>query len=60
MTAHATSLDDLLTTNPYDGHPSLSQLDADVLWEYAKLAHHVKAVRLYRLVSQMKHISNQI
>jgi DASH complex subunit DAD3 len=38
--------DDILTINPYEGHPSLSQLEADVLWEYAKLAHHVKTVRL--------------
>ena len=46
MAAHATISDDILATNPYEGHPSLSQLEADVLWEYAKLAHHVKAVRL--------------
>ncbi|KAF9500814.1 hypothetical protein BDN71DRAFT_1486252 [Pleurotus eryngii] len=33
---------DILTTNPYESHPSLSPLEAEVLWEYAKLAHHVK------------------
>lgn len=30
--------------NPYHAHPALSQLEADVLWEYAKLANHVKLV----------------
>ena len=30
--------------NPYEGHPELSQLEADVLWEYAKLAKNVKMV----------------
>ncbi|TFY69664.1 hypothetical protein EVG20_g3045 [Dentipellis fragilis] len=29
-------------TNPYEDHPSLSQLEADVLWEYAKLNQHIK------------------
>ncbi|KAJ8482103.1 hypothetical protein ONZ45_g1670 [Pleurotus djamor] len=32
----------ILTENPYANHPSLTPLEADVLWEYAKLAHHVK------------------
>jgi len=43
--------DDILAVNPYEGHPSLSQLEADVLWEYAKLAHHVKTVRLLAALS---------
>ena len=38
---------DILDVNPYEGHPSLSQLEADVLWEYAKLSHQVKNVRTH-------------
>ncbi|KAH8117044.1 DASH complex subunit Dad3-domain-containing protein [Phellopilus nigrolimitatus] len=33
---------DIFTSNPYDGHPALSPLEGDVLWEYAKLSQHVK------------------
>ncbi|KAI0811219.1 DASH complex subunit Dad3-domain-containing protein [Irpex lacteus] len=29
-------------TNPYEGHPNLSELEAEVLWEYARLAQNVK------------------
>ncbi|VDB82677.1 unnamed protein product [Peniophora sp. CBMAI 1063] len=28
--------------NPYAGHHSLSTLEAEVLWEYAKLNQHIK------------------
>ncbi|KAF8823843.1 hypothetical protein HHX47_DHR9000455 [Lentinula edodes] len=28
--------------NPYENHPSLSAIEAEVLWEYAKLAQNVK------------------
>ncbi|TFK54672.1 hypothetical protein OE88DRAFT_1673790 [Heliocybe sulcata] len=28
--------------NPYDGHPGLTQLEADVLWEYAKLNQNIR------------------
>ncbi|CAK9780118.1 hypothetical protein CC85DRAFT_283688 [Cutaneotrichosporon oleaginosum] len=38
------------TTNPYAGHPQLSPLEAEVLWEYAKLADKVK--RITALVRQ--------
>lgn len=31
--------------NPYDGHPNMSDLEAEVLWEYAKLSQNVKEVR---------------
>lgn len=27
--------------NPYDGHPALSPIESEVLWEYAKLAQHL-------------------
>jgi len=42
MTATATSADSIFETNPYEIHPNLSPLEADVLWEYAKLSQHVK------------------
>jgi hypothetical protein len=35
----------ILSINPYENHPSLTQLEADVLWEYAKLNQHIKDVR---------------
>lgn len=35
---------DIFTENPYEHHPSLSSLEAEALWEYAKLAQHVKQV----------------
>lgn len=35
---------DIFTVNPYEGHPSLSQLEAEVLWEYAKLAQHIRSL----------------
>jgi hypothetical protein len=35
---------DIEEINPYEGHPELSSLEGDVLWEYAKLAKNVKAV----------------
>lgn len=31
--------------NPYEDHPSLSPLEAEVLWEYAKLNQQIKDVR---------------
>lgn len=35
----------IFDTNPYESHPSLSPLESDVLWEYAKLSQHIKEVR---------------
>lgn len=32
----------ILEENPYAGHPELSTLESDVLWEYAKMATLVK------------------
>lgn len=43
-----------MDTNPYEGHPELSQLEAEVLWEYAKFAKQVKQVsgkRVFRPLS---------
>lgn len=35
----------IFSNNPYEGHPALSPLEAEVLWTYAKLVqHHVKIV----------------
>jgi len=34
--------DGIFATNPYQLHPSLTPVEADVLWEYAKLAQHIK------------------
>lgn len=36
---------DLEEVNPYEGHLELTKLEAEVLWEYAKLAKNVKNVR---------------
>lgn len=36
---------DLEEVNPYEDHPELTRLEAEVLWEYAKLAKNVKHVR---------------
>lgn len=53
---------EIFDTNPYETHPALSQTEADVLWEYAKLAQHIKGVRsissdangkVYRLFMQL-------
>ncbi|KAF9527040.1 DASH complex subunit Dad3-domain-containing protein [Crepidotus variabilis] len=37
-------VNEIFTVNPYDGHPSLTPLEASVLWEYAKLAQHLRLV----------------
>lgn len=45
----ATSLSSstIFDTNPYEGHPNLSELEAEVLWQYAQLAQNVKEVRVF-------------
>ncbi|KAI9466353.1 DASH complex subunit Dad3-domain-containing protein [Lactarius psammicola] len=43
MTMSATSGgSQIFTVNPYEDHPSLSPLETEVLWEYAKLNQHIK------------------
>ncbi|KAJ7596684.1 DASH complex subunit Dad3-domain-containing protein, partial [Mycena floridula] len=37
---------DVFIENPYENHPSLSALESELLWEYAKLAEHVKKVTI--------------
>lgn len=41
----ALSTSNVAEENPYEGHPSLTELEAEVLWQYAKLAQNVKEVR---------------
>jgi DASH complex subunit DAD3 len=41
----ATTSSPIFSVNPYENHPSLTQIEADVLWEYAKLNQHIKDVR---------------
>ncbi|KAF9469239.1 DASH complex subunit Dad3-domain-containing protein [Collybia nuda] len=44
---------DIFSTNPYESHSSLTATEAEVLWEYAKLAQHVKLVtQKTRLLSE--------
>ena len=45
--ASAVSSSQIFSVNPYEDHPSLTQIEADVLWEYAKLNQHIKDVRIY-------------
>lgn len=40
----SSSTSDIFTLNPYESHPGLSPTEAEVLWEYAKLAQNVKMV----------------
>ena len=50
----------IFEVNPYENHPELSQTEAEVLWEYAKLNQRLKIVsvpflrpfHLYRSLSQ--------
>ena len=35
----------IFESNPYEGHPNLSELEAEVLWQYAKLSQNIKEVR---------------
>jgi DASH complex subunit DAD3 len=35
-------MDQIFSVNAYEDQPSLTQIEADVLWEYAKLNQHIK------------------
>jgi len=49
----ATSLSSSINeTNPYEGHPSLTELEAEVLWQYAKLTQNMK-----ELVAETRRLS---
>ncbi|KAI9507370.1 DASH complex subunit Dad3-domain-containing protein, partial [Russula earlei] len=32
----------IFSANPYENHPSLTQTEAELLWEYAQLNQHLK------------------
>lgn len=49
----------IFEANPYEGHPNLTELEAEVLWQYAKLAQNVKEVRVPRHVRKFR-LSHQI
>jgi len=36
----------IFEVNPYENHPELTQTEAEVLWEYAKLNQRLKIVRV--------------
>jgi hypothetical protein len=36
----------IFEVNPYEGHPELTQTEAEVLWEYAKLNQRLKIARV--------------
>ncbi|KAI0302184.1 DASH complex subunit Dad3-domain-containing protein [Russula brevipes] len=40
--SNSNSNSQIFSVNPYEDHPSLTQIEADVLWEYAKLNQHIK------------------
>ncbi|KAI0822727.1 DASH complex subunit Dad3-domain-containing protein [Trametes gibbosa] len=44
--------DSIFETNPYVGHPNLSELEAEVLWQYAKLSQNVK-----ELIAETRRVS---
>jgi hypothetical protein len=44
-TSAASGGSQIFTINPYEDHPSLSLLEVEVLWEYAKLNQQIKDVR---------------
>lgn len=53
-----TSNSQIFSVNPYEDHPSLTQIEADVLWEYAKLNQHIKDVRRSR--SRPMHMARKL
>ncbi|RPD66469.1 hypothetical protein L226DRAFT_454740 [Lentinus tigrinus ALCF2SS1-7] len=50
----ATSLSSssVFETNPYEGHPNLTELEAEVLWQYAKLSQNIK-----ELITETRRVS---
>lgn len=36
----------IFENNPYERHPQLSETEAEVLWQYAKLSQNIKDVSL--------------
>ncbi|KAI6116167.1 DASH complex subunit Dad3-domain-containing protein [Pisolithus sp. B1] len=50
----STNHGDIFNVNPYEAHASLSTLESEVLWEYAKLAQHIRL-----LTAKTKELSEQ-
>ncbi|KAI0672879.1 DASH complex subunit Dad3-domain-containing protein [Trametes maxima] len=48
----ALSSSSILEINPYEGHPNLSELEAEVLWQYAKLSQNIK-----ELITETRRVS---
>ncbi|KAI0362483.1 hypothetical protein OH77DRAFT_1500170 [Trametes cingulata] len=48
----ALSNSSIFETNPYEGHPNLSELEAEVLWQYAKLSQNIK-----ELIAETRRVS---
>ncbi|KAI8989758.1 DASH complex subunit Dad3-domain-containing protein [Trametes punicea] len=42
----------IFEANPYEGHPNLSDLEAEVLWQYAKLSQNIK-----ELIAETRRVS---
>ncbi|KAF9227737.1 hypothetical protein BS17DRAFT_746497 [Gyrodon lividus] len=50
----STIIHDIFDVNPYESHPGLTTNESEVLWEYAKLAQHLKD-----LTTRTKELSEQ-
>ncbi|KAI0078126.1 hypothetical protein K474DRAFT_1771217 [Panus rudis PR-1116 ss-1] len=44
--------DEVFESNPYEGNPNLSELEAEVLWQYARLNQNIK-----ELVAETRRLS---
>ena len=42
--ASSLSSSTVFEANPYEGHPNLTELEAEVLWQYAQLSQNIKEV----------------
>ncbi|KAF7370802.1 hypothetical protein MSAN_00713700 [Mycena sanguinolenta] len=61
---------DVFAENPYLNHPNLSSIEADVLWEYVKLAQNLKLLKQKtrnlteqpdaRLVARLRAVENKM
>ncbi|CAK5265969.1 unnamed protein product [Mycena citricolor] len=44
--SNASSSPDIFADNPYANNPSLTPAESEVLWEYAKLAQHLRMLKV--------------
>lgn len=56
----STSGPEIFATNPYADHPSLSETEAEVLWQYAKLSQNIKEVRATGASLRARHTSDKL